>query len=90
MGTVYERVSDTEFSETVEVTDIRVMVHSIDRLLGDRAALSEQIARQTKELDELTASANAELAKIDALLTNATELGVKEEAVLGHITTEVK
>ena len=92
MAAIYEKLSDTEFQETTEVTDTKVRVHSIDRLLGDRAALSEQIVRQTEELNEAIARASAELAKIDALLVKATELGVKEETVLEPepIMTEVK
>ena len=82
MGTVYDRVSDTEFRETVEATDTKVRVHSIGQLLDDRRALSQQVARQTKELNDAIAMANAELSKIDVLLAQATELGVKEETVL--------
>ena len=51
MGTVYDRVSDTEFRETVEATDTKVIVHSIGQLLDDRRALSQQIAWQTEELN---------------------------------------
>ena len=92
MGTVYDRVSDTEFRETVEVTDTKVRVHSIGQLLDDRRALSQQVARQTEELNGAIAMANAELSKIDVLLAQATELGVKEETVLEPelIATEMK
>jgi len=79
---IYEKLSDTEFRETTEVTDTKVIVHSIGQLLDDRRALSQQIARQTKELNDAIAMANAELAKIDALLTQATELGVKEAKII--------
>ena len=79
---IYEKLSDTEFRETTEVTDTKVRVHSIGQLLDDRRALSQQIARQTKELDESIASANAQLDKIDALLAKATELGVKEAKII--------
>ena len=79
---IYEKLSDTEFRETTEVTDTKVIVHSIGQLLDDRRALSRQIARQTEELNEAIAVATAELAKIDALLLKATELGVKEVATV--------
>ena len=79
---IYEKLSDTEFRETTEVTDTKVIVHSIGQLLDDRRALSQQIARQTEELNDAIAMANAELAKIDALLTQATELGVKEAKII--------
>ena len=79
---IYEKLSDTEFRETTEVTDTKVIVHSIGQLLDDRRALSQQVARQTKELNDAIAMANAELSKIDVLLAQATELGVKEETVL--------
>ena len=48
---IYEKLSDTEFRETVEVTDTKVIVHSIGQLLDDRRALSQQIAWQTEELN---------------------------------------
>jgi len=79
---IYEKLSDTEFRETTKVTDTKVIVHSIGQLLDDRRALSQQIARQTKELNDAIAMANAELAKIDALLTQATKLGVKEAKII--------
>jgi len=82
MGTVYDRVSDTEFRETVEATDTKVRVHSIGQLLDDRRALSQQVARQTKELNDAIAMANAELSKIDVLLAQAAELGVKEAKII--------
>ena len=79
---IYEKLSDTEFRETTEVTDIKVIVHSIGQLLDDRRALSQQVARQTKELNDAIAMANAELSKIDVLLAQATELGVKEAKII--------
>ena len=79
---IYEKLSDTEFRETTEVTDTKVIVHSIGQLLDDRRALSQQVARQTEELNGAIVMANAELSKIDVLLAQATELGVKEETVL--------
>ena len=48
---IYKKLSDTEFRETTEVTDTKVIVHSIGQLLDDRRALSQQIARQTEELN---------------------------------------
>ena len=79
---IYEKLSDTEFRETTEVTDTKVIVHSIGQLLDDRRALSQQIARQTEELNGAIAMANAELAKIDVLLAQATKLGVKEAKII--------
>ena len=79
---IYEKLSDTEFRETTKVTDTKVIVHSIGQLLDDRRALSQQIARQTKELNDAIAMANAELSKIDVLLAQATELGVKEAKII--------
>ena len=79
---IYEKLSDTEFRETTEVTDTKVIVHSIGQLLDDRRALSQQVARQTKELNDAIAMANAELSKIDVLLAQATKLGVKEAKII--------
>ena len=82
MAEIYDKVSDTDFSVATEITESKIATYSIASLKVSRNELLAQIARQTEELNEAIAVATAELAKIDALLLKATELGVKEVATV--------
>ena len=82
MAEIYDKVSDTDFSVATEITESKIAMYSIASLKVSRNELLAQIARQTEELNEAIAMATAELAKIDALLLKATELGVKEVATV--------
>ena len=82
MAEIYDKVSDTDFSVATEITESKIATYSIASLKVSRNELLAQIARQTEELNEAIAIATAELAKIDALLLKATELGVKEVATV--------
>jgi len=82
MAEIYDKVSDTDFSVATEITESKIATYSIASLKVSRNELLAQIARQTEELNVAIAMATAELAKIDALLLKATELGVKEVATV--------
>ena len=82
MAEIYNKVSDTDFSVATEITESKIAMYSIASLKVSRNELLAQIARQTEELNVAIAMATAELAKIDALLLKATELGVKEVATV--------
>ena len=82
MAEIYDKVSDTDFSVATEITESKIAMYSIASLKVSRNELLAQIARQTEELNVAIAMATAELAKIDALLLKATELGVKEVATV--------
>ena len=82
MAEIYDKVSDTDFSVATEITESKIATYSIASLKVSRNELLAQIARQTEELNVAIAMATAELAKIDVLLSKATELGVKEVATV--------
>ena len=73
---VYEKVSDTEFKETEEITEIKETIYSIEELLNDKARLLSEIKSFKEDTAEKLKEMEAELAKIEALILKAEKLGI--------------